>query len=65
MVAQLFGLVRSVGVHLDESVVALVESPGEPGKVGRAQPLLAGPVQNTDLTVIGCDLVGDGARAVR
>ena len=38
---QLLGLVRAVGVHLDDDVVALLQGPGEPGQVGGAEALLA------------------------
>jgi hypothetical protein len=37
--------VRQVGVHLDQRVIAPLQPPGEPGPVGRPQPLLARPLQ--------------------
>ena len=61
---QVLGSVRPVGVHLDERVVALLERPGEPVEVGRAQTLLAGAVEDVDLVVGLGQLVGELAGAV-
>ena len=61
---QLLGLVRAVGVHLHEDVVAGVEAPLEAGDVRRAQAGLARPVQDVDLAVLGGDAVRQLPRAV-
>jgi len=63
--AKLFGLVRSVGVHLDKDVIALVERRREPGEVGRAQPFLALSMKDPDVVILGRQLIRDGAGAVR
>ena len=43
---QLLGLVRAVGVHLADHVVAPVQGHPEAGQVRRAQTLLGGAVQD-------------------
>jgi hypothetical protein len=63
-VGQLLGLVRAVGVHLDEHVVAALQPPAEAGQVGAAEALLPDPVQDVHLVVLGREAVSDLAGAV-
>ena len=56
---------RTVGIHLDEDVVAALEPPGEAGEVGLAEPLLARAMQDVDVVVMGSEVVGKIARAIR
>ena len=62
---QFLGRVRAVGVHLDHGVVPVLGRPAEPGHVRRAEALLAGPVQHVHRRVVGGELVGAPAGAVR
>ena len=61
---QLLGLVRAVGVHLDEDVVPVGQGVVERGEVRRPQALLAGPVQDPYLLVGRRQGVGEPAGAV-
>src|SRR4051794_27930911 len=57
---------RSVGVHLHESVVLVVrEAPAEAGPIGHSQALLGRPVQHVDRGVGFGQPIGDPAGAVR
>ncbi len=60
----MLGLVRAVGVHLDDGVVPGVEGPAEALEVRRAQALLLGPVDDVDLRVLRGEGVGDRAGPV-
>jgi hypothetical protein len=62
---QLLRRVRAVRVHLDHGLVPVLARPAEPGHVGGAQALLAGPVQDVHGRVGGGEPVGDLAGAVR
>ena len=62
---QLLGLVRAVGVHLTDDVVAGLERVGEAVTVRRAEPALVDPVQHVHLRVGRRQVVGDPAGAVR
>ncbi len=62
---QFLGLVRAVRVHLHEDAVAVLQAPGEAREIRRAQAFLALAVQHLDMVVLGGQLVGELARAVR
>ena len=61
---QLLRLVRPVGIHLADHVVALVERPGEPVQVGGAEATLGCAVQHVHPRVCLGQLVGDPAGAI-
>ena len=61
---QVRGIVREVSVHLEEVVVAALESPTKRGPVGRAESQLLLPVQHVDPGVGPGELVGDAAGPV-
>ena len=46
---QLLGLVRAVGIHLDDDVVAVIQTPGEAVQICRTEALLAGSVRHLQL----------------
>jgi hypothetical protein len=50
--------VGEVGVHLHDQLGARLERVAEPGHVGLAEPLLAGPVQNLDRLQLRGQVVG-------
>ena len=52
-VGQVGGVVREVGVHLEDEVGAVVEGLAEAGHVRLAQALLAGAMQHLDVGVLG------------
>jgi hypothetical protein len=56
--------VGEVGVHRDDRLVTLVERGGEPVSIGRAEALLAAPVQDLDAAQFGRCLLGERGRSV-
>src|SRR5512138_2407469 len=58
-------VVREVRVHLEEPVVAALETPAEAGDVGGAEPQLPCPMHHMDAAGLGREPVGDFAGAVR
>ncbi len=61
---QVLRAVRTVGVHLDDGVVAPVQGPREPLEVRRAEPLLARPVDDVHPWLALGEGVGDRAGPV-
>ena len=57
-------VVRQIGVHLDEDVVAPVEPPGESGPVGGAQARGLGAAQHADAAELTCERFGEIGGAV-
>ena len=61
---QVAGVVRQVGVHLEEQVGAAGQRVAKAGDVGLAEALLAGAVQHLDVGVLAGQAVGQLAGAV-
>jgi DNA polymerase (family 10) len=59
------GVVREVGVHGQNELGSLGESPTEAGHVGRPQPRLGRPVEDVHMGKLGREPVCDLTRAVR
>src|SRR5829696_5152469 len=62
---QLLWLVGTVGVHLDEDVVVVVDSPLEAGQVRCAKTLLSQTVHDVDLVIGRCQGVSQLAGPIR
>src|SRR5690606_41883832 len=58
------GVVRAVGVHLDDGAVAAPGGPLERGEVGRAQAPFLGAVEDVDAPVVRGERVGEVPGAV-
>jgi hypothetical protein len=61
---QLFRLMRPVGVHFDQHLIAGVQPPFKTGQVCRAEAFLAESVHDMDMVIGGRDLIGQLAGAV-
>src|SRR5690606_20274474 len=61
---QVGGVVRAVGVHLDDGAVAAPGGPLERGEVGRAQAPFLGAVEDVDAPVVRGERVGEVPGAV-
>jgi len=57
--------VRSIRVRLEDVVIVAIERPLESSDISGAESLLAGAVHHVDSCVLGRELVGQFARAVR
>ena len=60
----MLGLVGAVSVHLNQNLVACLQTPVKARQVGAAQAVLNGAVQNVNLRVLGRQLISDLAGAV-
>ena len=63
-VRQVLGVVREIGVHLEEAVVAFAQALIERLQIRRSQPELARAVHDSDVVVLGGDGVGQVTGAV-
>jgi hypothetical protein len=56
--------VRAIGVHLDEDLVVSLEPPAETSDVSGTETLLAVPVEDVDLQIIGGQAISELPRSV-
>jgi hypothetical protein len=60
----LLGLVRPVGIHFDQYVIARVQTPLEACQIRRAEALLTKPVHDVNVVIVAGDLVCQLASAI-
>ena len=64
-IGQITRIMRKIGIHLKNCIIVMGKSIFEASQVGRAEAELAGTMYHVYLWILGMDLVGEFARAIR